>query len=138
MPKAIALALTFTYVVGWLFNIVLVFCMGDPAVILESPIEQPVAQLFFNVLGKGPAIFFTVAAFFIMNFVCITALQAGSRTVWAFSRDEMLPGSKIWYRIWRRTDTPVLGKLQHRFHLMISCLQRTISRFLLVYGGIGG
>ncbi len=27
VPKAISMALTFTYVVGWLFNIVLVFCM---------------------------------------------------------------------------------------------------------------
>ncbi|CAK7243576.1 MAG: polyamine transporter tpo5 [Sporothrix thermara] len=109
VPKAIALALTFTYIVGWLFNIVLVFCMGDPNEILASRIGQPVAQIFYNVIGKGGAIFFTVAAFLIMNFVCITALQAGSRTVWAFSRDQMLPGSTIWNRIWSRTDTPVLA-----------------------------
>ena len=42
VPKAISSALTFTYVVGWLFNIVLVFCMGDPAVILDNKIGQPV------------------------------------------------------------------------------------------------
>lgn len=60
-------------------------------------------------MGKGPAIFFAVAAFIIMNFVCITALQAGSRTIWAFSRDQMLPGSKVWYKIWKKTDTPVLA-----------------------------
>lgn len=60
-------------------------------------------------MGKGGAIFFAVAAFLIMNFVCITALQAGSRTIWAFARDELLPGSRIWYKIWRKTDTPVLA-----------------------------
>ncbi|EFX04269.1 amino acid permease [Grosmannia clavigera kw1407] len=109
VPRAIVLALTFTFVVGWLFNIVLVFCMGDPAEILASPIGQPVAQIFYNVLGKGASIFFVVSAFLIMNFVCITALQAGSRTVWAFSRDQMIPGSHIWYRIWSKTDTPVLA-----------------------------
>lgn len=109
VPWAIASALTFTYVVGWLYNIVLVFTMGDPAELLASPIGQPVAQLFYNVMGKGASIFFTVAAFIIMNFVCITALQAGSRTVWAFARDEMLPGWRIWYKIWKRTDTPVLA-----------------------------
>ncbi|KAK3941219.1 amino acid permease [Diplogelasinospora grovesii] len=109
VPKAIALALTFTYVVGWLFNIVLVFCMGDPAEILASPIGQPVVQLFYNVMGKGAAIWFAVAAFIIMNFVCITALQAGSRTIWAFSRDSMLPGSSVWYKIWKPTSTPVLA-----------------------------
>ncbi|OAA68167.1 amino acid permease [Niveomyces insectorum RCEF 264] len=109
VPKAIATALTFTYVAGWLFNIVLVFCMGDPAAILASPIGQPVAQIYYNVIGKGGAIFFTIAAFLIMNFVCITAMQAGARTVWAFSRDQMLPGSRIWYRIWSVSDTPVLA-----------------------------
>lgn len=109
VPRAIVLALTFTFVVGWLFNIVLVFCMGDPEEILASPIGQPVAQIFYNVLGKGASIFFVVSAFLIMNFVCITALQAGSRTVWAFSRDQMIPGYQIWYRIWSKTDTPVLA-----------------------------
>jgi len=109
IPKAMVAALTFTFVAGWLFNIVLVFCMGNPEDILGSPIGQPVVQIYYNVLGKGPAIFFAVAAFLIMNFVCITALQAGSRTIWAFSRDEMLPGSRIWYKIWKRTDTPVIA-----------------------------
>jgi amino acid transporter len=109
VPKSIAFALTFTYLVGWVFNIILVLCMGDPAQILASPIGQPVVQIFYNVMGKGGSIFFAVSAFLIMNFVCITALQAGSRTLWAFSRDQMIPGSKIWYKIWRRTDTPVLA-----------------------------
>lgn len=117
VPTAISTALGFTYVVGWLFNVVLAFCMGpldltseDPARnILASTIEQPVVQIYYNVMGKGPAIFFAVAAFVIMNFVCITALQAGSRTIWSFSRDEMLPGSRVWYKIWARTDTPVLA-----------------------------
>jgi amino acid transporter len=45
----------------------------------------------------------------IMNFVCIPSIQAGSRTVWAFARDGMLPASNVWYRIWKRTDTPVLA-----------------------------
>ena len=60
-------------------------------------------------MGKGPAIFFAVTAFLVMNFVCITALQAGSRTIWAFSRDSMLPGSRIWYKVWKRTSTPVVA-----------------------------
>ncbi|RKU49674.1 hypothetical protein DL546_009786 [Coniochaeta pulveracea] len=109
VPKAIALALTFTYVVGWVFTIILVICMGDPAEILASPIGQPVVQIFYNVMGKGASIFFAICAFIIMNFVCITALQAGSRTLWSFARDEMIPGSSIWNKIWKRTDTPVLS-----------------------------
>lgn len=64
-PWAISLAMAFTYVAGFLFNIVLCFVMGDPAEILASPIYQPVAQIFFNVLGKAGGIFYTVCAFII-------------------------------------------------------------------------
>lgn len=66
-------------------------------------------MLFANVMGRGPAIFFAICSFLIMNFVCITALQAGSRTIWAFSRDQLLPGHAVWFKIWRVTDTPVLA-----------------------------
>lgn len=53
VPRAISTALTFTYLAGWLFNIVLVFCMGDPETILGSAIGQPVSYNLF-VLGGGP------------------------------------------------------------------------------------
>ena len=58
-------------------------------------------------MGPAPAVFFTVSGFFVMNFVCIPSVHAGSRTLWAFSRDDMVPLSKIWYRIDKRTDTPL-------------------------------
>ncbi|RFU32326.1 hypothetical protein B7463_g4027, partial [Scytalidium lignicola] len=74
-PWAISLAMAFTYVAGWLFNIVLCFCMGDPLEILGSPIGQPVAQLYYNSLGKGGSIFFTVCGFIIIKFVCFTAMM---------------------------------------------------------------
>lgn len=96
-----------TYVLGWLFNIVLCFCMGDPAEILASPIYQPVAQIFYNSLGKGAGIFFTVCAFIILQFVCFTATQALARTVFAFSRDRLIPFSSAWTKINRFTGTPL-------------------------------
>ncbi|KIW25121.1 uncharacterized protein PV07_10785 [Cladophialophora immunda] len=106
-PWAISLAMICTYVLGWLFNIVLCFCMGDAAEILASPIYQPVAQIFYNSLGKGASIFFTVSAFLILQFVCWTATQALARTVFAFSRDRLIPFSKVWTIINRWTGTPL-------------------------------
>ena len=58
-------------------------------------------------MGRRAGIFFTVCAYFVVNFTAMTAIQAGSRTIWAYARDEMLPFSKLWYKIWKRTDTPV-------------------------------
>lgn len=101
------MAMLCTYVFGWLFNIVLVFCMGDPAEVLASPIYQPVAQIFYNSLGKSAAIFFTVSAFLILQFVCWSATQALARTVFAFSRDRLIPLSNVWTKINRWTGTPL-------------------------------
>ena len=47
------------------------------------------------------------AAFVVMNFVCVTAQQAGSRMVFAFSRDQMLPLSHVWSVTSKRSETPV-------------------------------
>ena len=106
-PWAISLAMLFTYLAGFLFNIVLCFCMGDPTEILSSSMEQPVAQIFYNSLGKGGAIFFTVSALIIIKFVCFTAMQSLGRTVFAFSRDRMLPFSNVWVKVSPYTGTPL-------------------------------
>lgn len=106
-PRALIMAVLCTYVLGWLFNIVLAFCMGNPAEILSSPINQPVVQIYYNSLGKGPGVFFAVAAFIVLQFGCFTAMQSLARTVFAYSRDRLLPFSKVWIRINRFTGTPL-------------------------------
>ena len=106
-PWAISMAMLFTYVAGWLFTIVLCFTMGDPANILANTIDQPVAQLFYNSLGKSGGIFFTVCGFIIIKFVCFTAMQSLARTVFAFSRDRLIPLSSVWTKINSKTGTPL-------------------------------
>jgi len=100
----------FTYVAGFLFNIVLCFCMGKvdgESSVLLSLLYQPVAQIFYNSLGRSGGIAFTVFGFIIIKFVCFTAMQALGRTVFAFSRDKLLPFSNIWTKIDSRTGTPL-------------------------------
>ncbi|KAL9001854.1 MAG: hypothetical protein Q9188_005192 [Gyalolechia gomerana] len=75
-PWAISMAMLFTWLGGFVYNIVLCFVMGDMASILESP-AQPVVQIFYNVLGKGGGVFYTVCAFFIIKFVTFTAMYSG-------------------------------------------------------------
>ncbi|KAM7214816.1 amino acid permease 2 [Rhypophila decipiens] len=107
VPQAIANATIFTYVIGFLFNLVLVICMGDPRDLINSASGQPVAQLFFNGMGRAPAIFFTLAGFVVMNLVAIPGLQSGSRTIFALARDDLLPFSSVWRQISPWSQTPV-------------------------------
>ena len=102
----------FTYVGGWLFNIVLCFVMGDITgenSILDSPIQQPVAQIFYNVLGKAGGLFYTVCAFIILKFGNFAAMQSLTRTIFAFSRDGLVPFSRIWTKIMPQTGIPIFA-----------------------------
>ena len=108
-PWAIFIAMALTYVVGFIINIVFAFTMGEPADILASDLGQPVIQIFYNVLGRDGAIVFAVCAFLILNTTAMTALQAAARTVFAFSRDRLIPGSKLWKVIDKRTNTPIIA-----------------------------
>ncbi|KAF2090345.1 amino acid transporter [Saccharata proteae CBS 121410] len=106
-PWAISVAMLFTYIAGFLFNIVLCFCMGDSSEIMSSSIDQPVAQIFYNSLGPAGGVFYTICAFIILQFVCFTATQALARTIFAFSRDRLIPLSNVWTKINKRTGTPI-------------------------------
>lgn len=110
-PWAITLALGFTYIGGWLFTIVLSYCAGSVADLLDydttDPIAQPAALIFYNVMGPAGGVAFTVFAFVILNFTGMVGMQAGARTFWACARDELLPGSGFLYRISPRTHTPL-------------------------------
>ncbi|WBW71163.1 amino acid transmembrane transporter [Schizosaccharomyces osmophilus] len=109
-PQAIALALSLTYFLGWIFNIVLVFVMGTKLTSLsQSSLGQPVAQIFYNVLGKQGSLAFLIFAFIILNFTGVTSMQANARTIFALSRDQALPFSRYWYRINKTTTTPVIA-----------------------------
>lgn len=95
------------YVLGFLFNIVLCFCMGDPNAILNSPMEQPVAQIFYNSLGKAGGIVYASCAVILLQFIVLTAMQSLARTVFAFSRDRLLPFSSVWAKVNPITTTPL-------------------------------
>lgn len=107
IPNAMVMAALFTYVAGFLFNIILAFNMGDPKALLSSPTGSPIVQLFYNAMGHVPALFFAVMGVVIMTCVCIPSIHAGSRTLWAFSRDGMVPLSRFWKRLDQRTGTPL-------------------------------
>ncbi|KAL8748340.1 MAG: hypothetical protein Q9184_007379 [Pyrenodesmia sp. 2 TL-2023] len=74
--QAFWLAMLFSYFAGFLINIVWCFVMGDITEVLSSPTAQPVAQIFYHVLGRVGGIIFTFCAFLIIKFVTFTAMQS--------------------------------------------------------------
>ncbi|KAI5993805.1 amino acid permease-domain-containing protein [Pisolithus orientalis] len=108
VPWAIVSSITVAGILGMAINIALAFCMGtDIEYTLNSPIGQPMAQIFFNSLGEKATLAvwtFVVIAQYMMG---SSMLLGASRQTFAFARDGALPLSNILYRINSFTGTPV-------------------------------
>lgn len=107
-PWAISLGMLMTWILGFLYNIVLAFCMGDPKIIMNE--TQPVSIIYYNSIGKGGAIFFSLAMLIINLFVGIPGAHASARTLWVQGRDGMFPFVGHWLaKVDKRTKTPIIA-----------------------------
>ncbi|KAI6001722.1 amino acid permease-domain-containing protein [Pisolithus marmoratus] len=108
VPWAIVNSITISSILGMAINIALAFCMGtDIEYLLDSPIGQPMAQIFFDSFGEKATLAlwsFVVIAQYMMG---SSMLLAASRQTFAFARDGALPLSNILYRMNSFTGTPV-------------------------------
>ncbi|KAF5106087.1 hypothetical protein DV452_005122 [Geotrichum candidum] len=66
----------------------------DFASVLDTSHGQPIAQIYMNALGKNWCIGMMVMLFIIQWFMGMSITVAGSRQIWAFSRDGALPFSQ--------------------------------------------
>jgi len=105
-PSAIFIAVIGTGLIGWLLNIVLVLCSG-PLENLPGQSGSAFLEIMYLRMGKTGALilwtFVCLTAFFVVQ----TALQAASRTVYAFSRDHGLPDRGYFGQTSNKTMTPI-------------------------------
>lgn len=106
-PVGIMTAVFSTASLGWLLLIVFSFCSTDLNGLVTSPLPLSAASLILDVLGPNGMLA-------IWSFVIITQFFTGaaqtvdsSRSIFAFSRDNALPGSRFWKRMNSKTQTPV-------------------------------
>ncbi|KAJ3836744.1 amino acid/polyamine transporter I [Lentinula raphanica] len=128
VPFAIMCATVFSSLLGWVINIVLAFHIGsDLEAVINNPIGQPMATIFANSVGsKGTVVIwaFMVITLFMTG---MDYLIAGSRQIFAFSRDRGLPLSRILYRMNNRTQTPV--------HAVFFCAGLSLILGLISFAG---
>jgi len=85
-PSAIFIAVIDTGLIGWILNIVLVLCSG-PLENLPGPSSSVFLEIMALRMRKTGSLSLWVFVCFTAFFVSQTALQAASRTIYAFSRD---------------------------------------------------
>ena len=108
VPWAIVGAISVAGVLGWAINVSLAFCMGtDLQTILDNPIGQPMATIFFNSFGQKGTLAIWAIVVIVQYMMGSSMLLAASRQSFAFSRDGALPFSKYLYVMNSYTKTPV-------------------------------
>ncbi|EGO23956.1 hypothetical protein SERLADRAFT_362094 [Serpula lacrymans var. lacrymans S7.9] len=104
-PIAIVVSVAATEIFGWIYYMAASFATTSVDEILQTKLTLPMGQVFLNTLGKkgALALWFLIALYMCG---CSQGVDA-SRVIFAFSRDNALPGSRWWKKIDKRTQTPV-------------------------------
>ncbi|KAH9976791.1 amino acid permease-domain-containing protein [Lactifluus volemus] len=95
-----------TGLLGWVLNIVLILCSG-PLEDLPGASGSAFLQIMVLRMGKSGSLFLWTFVCLTAFFVSQTALQACSRTVFAFSRDHGFPDKGYFGYVSKWTHTPL-------------------------------
>ncbi|KAL6694248.1 amino acid transporter [Trichoderma pleuroticola] len=96
VPIGILASIGGCWIFGFLVTAVLAACTGNNFEdILGTPFGQPIAQIYYNALGKSGALGFMSAISVLQFFMGLSIVIAASRQTWAFSRDGALPFSSF-------------------------------------------
>jgi amino acid transporter len=100
VPYGIIMAIGSCWLFGWILTIVIAACMNpNLEEVLSSPFGQPMAQIYYDAIGKHGAIALMTILFIVQFLMGLSILVAASRQSWAFSRDGALPFSNFFRKI---------------------------------------
>ena len=112
-PKGIVMSVLISIIGGWILLFTIVSAIQDgseeglSAIVATTTGSGP-AQIFLDALNTNPAVAEALLAIVcVAQFFCgMASVTANSRMTYAFSRDNAIPGSKIWAKVNPRTGTP--------------------------------
>jgi amino acid permease (GABA permease) len=105
-PRGIITSIVVSLVAGWVLLIGITFAIQDYAGEVGSSTGVPPAQIFIDATGAATGKFLLLICIGAQLFCGMASVTANSRMIYAFARDGAIPGSKIWHKINKRTQTP--------------------------------
>ncbi|RPK39183.1 Putrescine importer PuuP [Streptomyces sp. ADI92-24] len=106
-PRGIVRSIWVSWLAGFVLLAGLTFAIQDYAGTQESATKVPPAQILIDALGTSGATAMLLIVIAAQLFCGNAEVAAASRMVFAFSRDNALPGSALWRKVSARTQTPV-------------------------------
>ncbi|KAJ8108780.1 hypothetical protein OPT61_g7934 [Boeremia exigua] len=103
-PRAIVLAVYMGFITGFIWLIALSFCIGDLDATATTATGVPVIEIMFNSTGSVAG---ASALSSMISVICLVAsnslMAEGSRSVYAFARDQGLPFSDVLSKVSSRS-----------------------------------
>ncbi|KAK5010764.1 hypothetical protein LTR28_007922 [Elasticomyces elasticus] len=96
VPYGILMSIGSCWLFGFILVIVIAACMTpDFESLLSSPFGQPMAQIYYDAIGKNGTLGLMSLLFIVQFLMGLSITVAASRQAWAFSRDGALPFSSF-------------------------------------------
>ena len=95
------------FYLGFAVVLVIAYCVTNTNDVVAGALGQPMGALCLQVLGPKAGLAMFALTMLAQCFVELGVTIAGSRVIYAYSRDDALPGSNWWKRVNRHTLTPV-------------------------------
>lgn len=106
-PRAIVLASGLGCILGWFLVLVIGYTVKDVAAVIGSNLGQPMGTFLLQTLGQKTGLGLFCLIILCCIFEGLSCMVISSRVIYAYSRDGVLPGSKIWSKVHPWTRTPV-------------------------------
>ncbi|KAL8651850.1 MAG: hypothetical protein Q9210_003024 [Variospora velana] len=108
IPRSMLASIALNGSLGFAIVTATLFCLGDEEKALNSPTGFPFIEVFVNATGsKAGANAMTSIIITAMIFAAVGYLATASRMLWAFAREQGLPGSSLLAKVQSRTLLPL-------------------------------
>jgi amino acid permease (GABA permease) len=105
-PKGMVRSVWVSILAGWVLLVAVTAAIQDYEGARNSATGLPPAQIFIDAAGRHTGEFLVVICAVAQFFCGMASVTANSRMSFAFSRDNALPGSRLWSKVNPRTGTP--------------------------------
>ena len=106
VPKAMVGTIILNMICGFIYLVPLMFVLPDIAEVVAT--GQPVPAIIASAIGNEGGAFALTIPLIVLGIFCGTGCTtAASRCTWAFSRDDAIPGSRLWKKVNTRLDVPL-------------------------------
>lgn len=105
-PKGIVRSVWVSLLAGWVLLVSVTAAIQDYDAQRATATGLPPAQIFIDAAGEDLGKLMLLIAAVAQFFCGMASVTANSRMTYAFSRDNALPGSRVWKKVNPRTGTP--------------------------------